>query len=79
MHVVSATQETHINAMLQKYIAIMHLLFIQLFSDFKALLENLKANTTDACCFSNTNITVANQVFSTSDDPTPAIHDILVR
>jgi len=64
--------------MLQKYTAIMHLLFVQLFSDFEALLENLKANTTDTCCFSNTNITVVNRVFSTNEDPTPAIRDILV-
>lgn len=50
----------------------------QLFADFRTLLENLKANTTSACCFSGTNITVINRLFSTHADPIPAIVNIFV-
>ena len=54
------------------------LCFLQLFSDFKKLVETVVANTTNVCCFNATNITAVSRSFQTNNDPVPYIEDMFV-
>ena len=53
-------------------------LFLQLYSDFKKLVETVAANTTNVCCFNTSNITVVSRSFPTDKDPVPYIEDVFV-
>ena len=56
----------------------LNLAIIQAYSDYEALLQNLKDGTSEECCFGNHDITTENIIFETDGDPVAAARHIFV-
>ena len=54
-------------------------MILQVFIDHQELLQNLKAGTSDKCCFKNHDITTTNVVFQSEDDAASIAGTLFVR